>query len=525
MYSVIALVAALTSVGIYTLIQSFHTPKLAENVLDNPVYASSAGTNGVSKLKEFSESFREVAKKVGPAVVNIKATKGPKKNPMQAQKNKRSGGRRPMPQMPDDEDNPYGRDPFFDFFERFGMPFNMPQETPQTSLGSGFIIDKKGIVVTNNHVVEGANEILVTLADQKTDIKAKVLGTDPRTDLAVLKLESGRDFPSVDWANSDTVEVGDWAIAVGSPFALGQSVTMGIVSAKGRSSAILTGSDSGDLIQTDAAINPGNSGGPLCTLDKKVMGVNTAIYTRSGGYMGIGFAIPSNLAKDIVEKLIKGGKIIRGWLGVLIQPLNSEDPEGGGEKLSKLAKSLGIKDGVLIHQVIEEGPAAAAGLDAGDVILEVDGVEIKDTKDVKGVTLLQRMISNFKPGQVVKLKVVSLEKQKPRVVSVKIGELPQNEAKLVPRGGRSDEGEVSDFDKLGLAVGKNKDGVKVEAVQPGSIAHQFGIKEGDIIVKIDGKDVKDVKQYQAMVKSLKREANIRIKRGSTSMYLRFPIEE
>jgi serine protease Do len=244
-----------------------------------------------------------------------------------------------------------------------------------------------------------------------------------------------------------------------------------------------------------------------------------------GGYMGIGFAIPSNLAKDIVEKLIKGGKIVRGWLGVLIQPLNTEEAESGAEKLSKLAKSLGIKDGVLIHQVIEEGPAAAAGLDAGDVILEVDGAEIKDTKEVKGVTLLQRMISNFKPGQVVKLKVVSLEKQKPRVVSVKIGELPQNEAKLIPRGGRQEEGEASDFDKLGIAVGKNKEGVKVEAVQPGSIAHQFGIKEGDIIVKIDGKDVKDVKQYQNMVKALKREANIRIKRGSTSMYLRFPIEE
>jgi serine protease Do len=259
--------------------------------------------------------------------------------------------------------------------------------------------------------------------NDKTDLKAKVIGTDPKTDLALLKVESSKDLPVAEWADSDQVEVGDWAIAIGSPFNLSQTVTLGIVSAKGRNSNVLGGADYvGDLIQTDAAINPGNSGGPLVTLDGQVMGVNTAIYTRSGGYMGIGFAIPSNLAKDVVAKLKKDGKIVRGWLGVYIQPL---DPEMG--------KELGIKEGVSVHEVVPDSPAQKGGLKAGDVIVEVDGTAVKE------VTQLQRSISGFKPGQNVKMKVVSYNDKKSRNLSVKIGDVPSEEEEAPVKVGQAQE--------------------------------------------------------------------------------------
>ena len=285
-----------------------------------------------------------------------------------------------------DEDENQMEDPFFEFFRRFGQPFNVPQE-PQTSLGSGIIIDKKGYIVTNNHVVEGAGKVVVNLpGDESTDLAAKVIGTDPRTDLAVIKITTSKDLPTAQWADSDAVEVGDWALAIGSPFMLTHSVTLGIVSAKGRNASALMGADYGyEMLQTDAAINPGNSGGPLCTIEGTVMGVNSAIFTRSGGYMGIGFAIPSNLAKDIANTLIKGGKIVRGWLGVAIQPLDDG-----------MKKDLGIQNGVLVHQITPNSPAEKAGLKPGDVLVDIAG------KPVKEVSEVQHQVSSYKPGDKVK---------------------------------------------------------------------------------------------------------------------------
>ena len=311
-YILAALVAAAVSVFMYTAVQRYYPSQTEKGNTQVPLDFATGQSSGAGELKKTSESFRSVAKKVGPAVVNIRSTKSAPKG-----RGTRGLRRNRREKMPEDEE-PFHNDPFFDFFERFGQQFSMPQDIPQTSLGSGIIIDPRGIIVTNNHVIDDASEIVVTLSNEKTDIKAKIIGNDPKSDLAVLKLESGSHYPVAEWADSDAVEVGDWAIAIGSPFALGNSVTLGIVSAKGRNAQGLTGSEyGGDLIQTDAAINPGNSGGPLCDLDGKVMGVNQAIYTRSGGYMGIGFAIPSNLAKDVVDKLIKEGKDRQGLAGGL----------------------------------------------------------------------------------------------------------------------------------------------------------------------------------------------------------------
>lgn len=484
--------AALLSVFVYAGAQLWYqkqSPNTAQKqgVLDNPAAAlSEEGT----LLKKTSDSFRLVAKKVGPAVVNIKSTK---KAPV-------SKGRGGMFRRGEPDEGGGSRDPFSDFFERFGSPFPFPQqEGPQTSLGSGILVDKSGLVVTNNHVVAEANEILVSFNGKKTDIRAKVIGTDPKTDLAVLKLENSKELPEpAQWADSSSVEVGDWAIAIGSPFALGQSVTVGIVSAiGGRNSLALTGTEyGGDLVQTDAAINPGNSGGPLCDLEGKVIGVNTAIYTRSGGYMGIGFAIPAEVAKDVTSKLAKDGKIVRGWLGVYIQPLDEE-----------LAKELGLKQGVGIHEVIDESPAAAAGLKAGDVIVSVNGKESVE------VTQLQKVIAAFKPGDKVDMKVVSYADKKQRSVKVTIGELPEAETIASPSNREAAP------DKLGILIGKQKGkpGLVIEGIAPGSVADQAGLEVGDVVVSVNRTKVDSVAAYNSLLASKKLYLEVK-RKGRTKFY-------
>lgn len=507
-YVIAGVVAALVSVMLYSGGQYYYQTRntavsaQSQTVLDNPLSAQTEKTPGMTELKKTSESFRQIAKKLGPAVVNIKATRGQKKPPVRLRGGR---GRRPEPQQPEDDGGGMD-DPFREFFERFGAPFphQFQDPGPQASLGSGVIIDKQGYIVTNNHVVEGATEVLVSLPSDKTDIKAKIVGTDPRSDLAVLKLLKNGDYPAAEWSDSDSVEVGDWAVAIGSPFALGQSVTVGIISAKGRSAEGLNAGYGGDLLQTDAAINPGNSGGPLVDLEGKVMGINTAIYTRSGGYMGIGFAIPSNLAKDVVSKLISDGKIVRGWLGVLIQPIDAE-----------LGKELGVKDGVGIHEVIVDSPAAKAGLQAGDVIIEVDG------KAVKEVNALQRTIGSYKPGQSVKIKVVGYADKKTRTVTVKVGTLPDKDPEMgEERGGPQDQ----EPDKLGLLLEKGKEGMIVNSIQPGSIADQVGLEPGDIIVRVNRKPADSLATYKKLIKDSKK-VYLEIKRKSRTLFFQFGLPE
>lgn len=516
LYFFVAIIAGFTSVMIYAgaqyAIQHTFFQKTAA-VLDNPASAdtkppvtSSEAKEAKSQLRKTSESFRSVAKIVGPAVVNIKATKGPKKQAKQKMQRGRRGGRRsPVPPPGEDEDGMQG-DPFYDFFGPFfGHPFPNQEAPQQTSLGSGILVDKKGLVVTNNHVVEDASEILVRLSNDKTELKAKVIGTDPKTDLAVLRIEGAKELPApAEWGDSDTVEVGDWAIAIGSPFALDQSVTVGIISAKGRTAEQGLGGDfNGELLQTDAAINPGNSGGPLCDLDGKIIGINTAIYTRSGGYMGIGFAIPSNMAKDIAEKLVAHGKITRGWLGVLIQPLDEE-----------LAKELGVKEGVGVHEVLEGSPAEKAGVNAGDVIVQLND------KDVKSVTELQRKIGNVKPGDSIKLKVVSYSDKKTRTITVKIGELPNNPEEASNKGGGSEKDEEPD--KLGLVVSPGKGTVTIEGIQPGSVGEQVGLEVGDVIVKVNRQAVTNTSTYKKLIGSAKR-VYLEVKRKGRTLFFQFQI--
>lgn len=513
LYALVAVIAAITSVAIYAGAQfAYQRWTLAKvesaGVLDNP--ASAAPPQGqnpseaATQLKKTSESFRYVAKVVGPAVVNIKATKGSAASKPKLKMRPKMDRRRGP--TPPNEDEMGPGDPFFDFFGPFfGQP-HPQQEMPQQSLGSGILIDPKGIVVTNNHVVEGASEILVKLSGDKTELKAKVLGSDQRTDLAVLKLEGKKEFPYVNWGDSEQVEVGDWAIAIGSPFALDQSVTVGIISAKGRSDVALGGEFNGELLQTDAAINPGNSGGPLCDLDGKLIGINTAIYTRSGGYMGIGFAIPSNTARDIVSKLISHGKVVRGWLGVLIQPLDEE-----------LGKELGVKDGVGVHEVVEGSPAEKAGVRAGDIIVEVDD------KEVKTVQELQRRIGNIKPNDTVKLKVISYADKKTRTVTVKIGELPAEEKQASGSTAPSDE----EPDKLGLVVAPvkgSKEGVVIEGIQPGSFAEQFGLEVGDVIVRVNRQAVNSAQAYKKLTGTAKK-VYLEVKRKGRTLFFQFSLPE
>ena len=494
-YIIAGMTAAAVSVAIYAGTQYLYQ-KFTGNGGATFDSASAQTPEDLKVMKSTSASFRAVAKKVSPAVVTIKATRERKKP-------KRS--RRQYNPF-DDGQGENGRehfDPFHEFFERFGQPMPQP-ESPAESMGSGFIVDSKGFVVTNNHVVKGATKVLILpTGDGGEELKAKVVGTDPRTDLAVLKIQSSKTFPVIEWADSDTVEVGDWAIAMGSPFSLDQSMTVGIVSAKARESQAIAANQYGTLIQTDAAINPGNSGGPLCTIEGRVMGVNQAIYTRSGGYMGIGFAIPANLAKVVVGKLMADGKVVRGWLGVYIQPVKKE-----------LLKELGVKHGIAVQRVMEDSPAAKAGIKAGDVITEVEGVKMKK------VNQLQLTIADYPPGKTVKMEIVSYASKKERTVKVKLGTLPDE----TPQGQEEEEVEPEgEPDKMGLLVTKHKDGVKVGAVANGSVAYGF-IKKGDVIVRLNRKKLTSVAQYKKLL-SKSRNVSLLVLRKGQTLFFQFTLPD
>ncbi len=315
------------------------------------------------------DSLAPLVAEVKPAVVNISTT--------QAVRQPRRGFRGPF----------RGQEPYEDFFERFfGGP--APQEQrPQQSLGSGFIIDKDGYILTNNHVIENAGMVMVKLASEK-EYEAKVVGRDPRTDLALIKVSARGDLPVVRLGDSDALQVGDYVLAIGNPFGLGQTVTAGIVSAKGR---VIGQGPYDDFIQTDAAINPGNSGGPLFNTKGEVVGINAAIFSQSGGNIGIGFAVPVNMAKGLLPQLKAKGRVSRGWLGVSIGPVTDE-----------AAKELKLTDkkGALVMEVVEKSPADRAGLQQGDVVVGFDG------KDVVGAQDLPRLVGNTPIGKEVSLRVI-----------------------------------------------------------------------------------------------------------------------
>ncbi len=442
--------------------------------------------NGASPVSFTGPNFVQLSKKLNPAVVNISTTqviKGSKHHNI-------------PPQFKGPFEDFFGDD-FFDKF--FG---DLPQkEYKSQSLGSGFIINKNGYVMTNNHVVEHADEVLVILSsgDKYT---AKIIGKDSRTDIALLKIEPKEDLPVVALGDSDKVAVGQWVLAIGNPFGLGHTVTAGIVSAKGR---VIGAGPYDDFIQTDASINPGNSGGPLFNIAGEVIGINTAII--SGG-QGIGFAIPINMAKNIVSQLKKSGKVVRGWLGVSIQEVTPE-----------LAKSFGLKKikGALVSSVNEGDPAEKAGVKAGDIIVEFDGKEIATYHD------LPRIVANTPPDKKVKLKVIRNGKEV--VLNVKLGEL--KEEKLAKKDAHEESG------KLGLTVKEitpdiagrfgieDSSGVIIVSVKAGSPADNAGLRRGDVIKEINHNEVTDLKDYLKALDNLKKSDVVlfRILRGRGSLYI------
>ncbi len=385
-------------------------------------------------------------------------------------------------------------DPFFDdpFFRRFfGEQFGMPRERKSASLGSGVIVDSKGYILTANHVIQGAEEIKVTLAD-KREFKGKIVGNDAMTDLGVIKIEA-EDLPTIRWGDSDKLRVGETVLAIGSPYGLSQTVTMGIVSAVGRANVGIA--DYEDFIQTDAAINPGNSGGALVNVRGELVGINTAIFSTSGGYQGIGFAVPTNMAKAVMESLITKGKVIRGWLGVSVQPLTPE-----------LAKQFNILDvrGVLVGDVVEGGPAEKGGLQRGDVIIEYEGKKIEEPYQ------LRNMVASTLPGTPVEIKIIRDNRKETKKVI--ITELP-GEMKMPSKGEYENllKGitvqDLTDEIYARLNLPKKIKGVIVTNIEEDSPA-AMRLMKGDVIQEINRMRITNLKDYENIVSKIEPEEDI-----------------
>jgi serine protease Do len=434
--------------------------------------------------------FAPIVKQVLPNVVNISSSK--------------------VVRTPNQIGEGMQMDPFFQQFfgHGFGNGPAVPKERRERSLGSGVIVSPEGYVLTNNHVVDGATDIKVTLSD-KREIKAAIVGTDVKTDVAVLKLE-GSNFPAITLGDSSKVQVGDYALAIGDPFGVGQTVTMGIVSAKGRGNLGIE--DYEDFIQTDAPINPGNSGGALINDHGELIGINTAILSHgSGGNEGIGFAIPVNLARQVMNQLLDHGKVTRGYLGVVVQPISPA-----------MAKALGQSEptGALVGDVSANGPAQAAGVERGDIILELNSKPMNDANE------LRNTVSMLQPGETVKLKIS--RNGSVRDLSVKLGELPaskeqaQNQkegaSKEVLEGVSVENVDADTAKELGLP-GLTK-GVVVTDIDPSSPKADSGLRKGDVIQEVNHQPVHNVAEFeQAMHKAGKEEALLLVNRGGTTLFI------
>jgi serine protease Do len=429
-----------------------------------------------------SKGFADLVDKVMPAVVSVqvKYANAAASGDEQAQGKKMPGG----------------MEEFFKQFPQFRDMPGMPGQGGEggedahpkggMAVGSGFIISADGYAVTNNHVVKDADQVSVTMKDG-TEYKAEVIGTDPKTDLALIKLDGeGKKFDYVAFTKGEP-RVGDWVMAVGNPFGLGGTVTTGIVSALGRD----IGSGPYDnFMQIDAAINRGNSGGPAFNLEGEVVGINTAIFSPSGGSVGIGFAIPASSAESIIESLKENGKVTRGWLGVQIQPVTDD-----------IAESLGLKDakGAIVADVTEESPALAAGVKQGDTILKIDGKDVTDSRD------LSRKVAGIKPGDAVPLTVV--RDGKTMDLEVKIGTMP-DEPKMASKDGKEDSADKSvSLANLGLKVAPAQDGpgVTVTEVEPGSAAAERGLKAGDTILEVAGTEVNAPSDVRTALKGIDKK--------------------
>ncbi|WP_295559263.1 Do family serine endopeptidase [uncultured Hyphomicrobium sp.] len=407
-------------------------------------------------------SFADIIEKVKPSVVSISVVAGGKSD-----KNAK-GLPEGFPDIPEDS-------PFYDFFKNLPKEFrNMPQQQrPTQAQGSGFVITEDGFVVTNNHVVEGATKIQVSFDDQEK-LEAELIGTDPRTDIALLKIKSSKTFHAVKFSEKSP-RVGDWALAVGNPFGLGGTVTAGIVSAQGRD----IGSGPYDFIQIDAAVNKGNSGGPTFNLQGEVIGVNTAIFSPSGGNVGIAFAVPARTATDVIAQLKKSGSVSRGWLGVKIQNVDEDT-----------ASAIGLSEpkGALVSEITPNGPASSSGLKVQDAIVQVNNDKIADSRD------LARKIADYAPDTTVDVKVWRGNKEE--TVKVRLGKFPGSSEEIAKleqgKPGGSEDPTNTALEQLGLTLAPTKgggEGVSVTEVDPDSDAAEKGIKAGDVILEVGGNTV------------------------------------
>jgi serine protease Do len=438
----------------------------------------------------FANGFAVVVERVVPAVVNIASTKIVR-----------------TPQT----SSPFFSDPFFrQFFgDQFSQQYHFPRQQREKSLGSGVIVTSDGYVLTNNHVVEGASDIRVSLVD-KREFKASIIGTDPRTDIAVLKVDA-KDLPRAVLGDSSKVRVGNFALAIGDPFGLSETVTAGIISATGRGNLGIE--DYEDFIQTDASINPGNSGGALVNVNGEVIGINTAILTGDGGggNQGVGFAIPIDMARQVMDQILKNGHVVRGYLGAWIQPVTPE-----------IAKAFGLGEarGALLGDVDPKGPAGVSGLHRGDVVLEIDGQPVTDP------AAFRLKIAMTPPGTLVHLKVFSGGKT--RDAAVTLGELPAKEEKKGSEAGGAPSAALQGLtvDTLTpeiaheLNLPAQTSGVVVSSIEPGSAAAEAGLRRGDVIQEVNRQRVTSVSEFNRLVGGLgKQPVLLLVNRGGNTLYV------
>ncbi len=450
--------------------------------------------------------FTELVKQAAPAIVNISTT----------QKIKRGSSRPHSRLIPDLPEN----SPFNEFFRRFLEEDDNGGESLEEfrprSLGSGFIFDKSGLVLTNHHVVEGADEVIVRLSDRR-EFVAEVIGSDKRSDIAVLKIDAHENLPIVKIGSPDELEVGEWVLAIGSPFGFDHTVTAGIVSAKSRS---LPTENYVPFIQTDVAINPGNSGGPLLNLDGEVVGVNAQIFSRTGGFMGLSFSIPIDLAVEVSDQLRDTGVVARGWLGVLIQDVTRD-----------LAESFGMEkpEGALVSRVLPDSPAEAAGIQVGDVIIKFAGRSLPDSSSLPPV------VGRVKVGSRVKVDVI--RNGKPKVLRVRIGELPGDAQARPAALEKRSKGSTKEVDRIGVVVTDltaqqrkqadvGKQGVIVADVSRGP-ASRAGVRKGDIILKIDQVDISNARQFRELINELPEGESVPVlvQRNGGPLFLALKIED
>jgi serine protease Do len=468
---------------------------LAVFIVTNATFAQSSSSSKFAR--ELSDAFATAAKEAMPAVVSIKVEKTIVTSSLSSD------------QQLNDPFGLFGNDFLRQFFgNQIPQQLQTPRKYIEEGQGSGFIISKDGYILTNNHVVGNVDKITVELQDGRTFHNAKVIGTDPGTEVALIKIE-GDDFPVLPMGNSKNVEIGDWVIAIGNPFGLSETVTVGVISAVGRSNVHIAAYE--DFIQTDAAINPGNSGGPLVNLEGQAVGINTAIYSESGGYMGIGFAIPIDMARNIEEQLKEYGRVIRGYLGLL-----------GDDVTPDMAELLGTPSarGIIISTVEKGSPADKAGLKSGDIITEMDG------KKIESYDAFRNDVADMKPDS--KLNLTISREGETQKITVTLGERPSEVAKTtpqpkpVPRSKKSLGVDVQNVTsniarQLNYPVGE---GVIVTGVAPASPANYAGIQPGDVIESVNGQKVNSVDEFEnAMNKVKGNKVLLLVRHGEYSQFV------